>query len=86
LGDATGSQGHNLTYFGRLRASIDLDFNKLANIDGELFISGIWQYGLNLSAQYLHTNTLTSSIAGENSVRIDQLWYQDKTRPGGGRQ
>jgi porin len=76
LGDATGSQGHNLTYFGRLRASIDLDFNKLANIDGELFISGIWQYGLNLSAQYLHTNTLTSSIAGENSVRIDQLWYQ----------
>ena len=76
LGDVSGAQGHNLTYFGRFRASADLDFNKLSNFDGELFISGIWQYGLNLSAQYLHTNTLTSSIAGENSVRIDQLWYQ----------
>jgi porin len=76
LGDASGSQGHNLTYFGRFRASVDIDFQKSANIDGELFFSGIWQYGLNLSAQYLHTNTLTSSIAGENSVRVDQFWYQ----------
>src|SRR6202012_881294 len=30
----------------------------------------------NLSGDYLHVNTLTSSIAGEESERIDQLWYQ----------
>ncbi len=75
LTDVTGSQTHHVTYFGRFRASADVDFNKLSNFDGEFFISGIWQYGRNLSGDYLHTNTLTSSIAGEESERIDQLWY-----------
>jgi porin len=76
LTDVTGSQEHHLTYFGRFRFSTDIDFNRLSGFDGELFFSPIWQYGQNLSAQYLHTNTLTSSIAGPNSVRIDQFWYQ----------
>lgn len=76
LTDVTGSQVHHATYFGRFRASTDIDFNKLSGFDGEFFISGIWQYGRNLSGQYLGVNTLTSSIAGEESERIDQLWYQ----------
>jgi porin len=76
LTDVTGSQTHHATYFGRFRASADIDFSKLSDFDGEFFISGIWQYGRNLSGDYLHVNTLTSSIAGEESERIDQLWYQ----------
>ncbi len=76
MGDVSGSQEHHLAYFGRFRASADIDFNVLAGFDGEVFFSGIWQYGENLSGRYLGTNTLTSSIAGVNSVRIDQLWYQ----------
>ncbi len=76
LVDVTGSQPHHATYFGRFRASTDIDFNKLSGFDGEFFISGIWQYGRNLSGDDLHVNTLTSSIAGEESERIDQLWYQ----------
>ena len=76
LTDVSGSQTHHATYFGRFRASTDIDFNKLAGFDGEFFASGIWQYGRNLSGDYLHVNTLTSSIAGEESERIDQLWYQ----------
>jgi len=76
LTDVTGSQVHHVTYFGRFRASTDIDFNKLSGFDGEFFASGIWQYGRNLSGDYLHVNTLTSSIAGEESERIDQLWYQ----------
>jgi porin len=75
LVDVTGSQVHHATYFGRFRASADVDFNKLSNFDGEFFFSGIWQYGRNLSGDFLHVNTLTSSIAGEESERIDQLWY-----------
>jgi len=75
LVNVTGSQPHHATYFGRFRASTDIDFNKLSGFDGEFFISGIYQYGRNLSADYLHVNTLTSSIAGEESERIDQLWY-----------
>jgi len=76
LADVSGSQTHHATYFGRLRATADIDFNKLSGFDGEFFISGIWQYGRNLSGDFLGTNTLTSSIAGEESERIDQLWYQ----------
>jgi porin len=76
LADVTGNQEHHATYFGRIRATADIDFNKLSGFDGEFFVSGIWQYGRNLSGQYLGVNTLTSSIAGEESERIDQLWYQ----------
>jgi porin len=76
LTDVTGSQPHHLTYFGRFRAGVDLDFNKIANIDSEFFFTGIYQYGRNLSGDYLGTNTLTSSIAGEESERIDQMWYK----------
>lgn len=74
--NVAGSEVHHATYFGRFRVSVDVDFKKLADFDGELFFSGIWQYGRNLSGQYLNVNTLTSSIAGEESERIDQLWYQ----------
>jgi porin len=76
LTDVTGSQTHHVTYFGRFRATADIDFNKLAGFDGEFFFSAIYQYGRNLSGDYLHVNTLTSSIAGTESLRIDQLWYQ----------
>src|SRR5271170_1237625 len=33
LTDVTGSQEHHATYFGRFRASTDIDFNKLAGFD-----------------------------------------------------
>jgi porin len=74
--DVTGSQSHHGAYFGRFRASTDIDFNKLADFDGEFFFSAVWQYGQNLSGRYLDVNTLVSSIAGEETYRIDQFWYQ----------
>ena len=74
--DVSGSQEHRAIYFGRFRASNDIDFNKLSGFDGEFFISAICQYGQNLSTDYLHVNTLTSSIAGVQSERLDQMWYQ----------
>ncbi len=74
--DIAGSQTHHGAYFGRFRASSDINFNKLANFDGELFFSSVWQYGQNLSGRYLNVNTLSSSIAGTESYRIDQIWYQ----------
>ncbi len=76
LADVSGDQAHHATWFGRFRASLDLDLRKLADWDGEIFVTGIYQYGRNLSADYLHVNTLTSSIAGTESVRIDEAWYQ----------
>ncbi len=74
--DASGSQTHHASYFGRIRASVDINGEKLADMNGELFVSGVWQYGRNHSERYLHVNTLTSSIAGVQSLRVDQFWYQ----------
>ena len=74
--DVSGSQPHHVTYFGRFRASTDVNLNQLANYDGEFFFSAVWQYGPNLSGEYLHVNTLTSSIAGVDTHRIDQFWYE----------
>jgi porin len=72
----SGSSTDRGTYFGRFRASTDVDFNKLDGFDGEFYFSAIWQYGQNLSGRYLHVNTLTSSIAGAQTARIDQFWYE----------
>ena len=74
--DVTGSQEHHVAEFGRFRASLDLDLKKLADWDGEIYLTGIWQYGQNLSGEDLNVNTLTSSIAGPESLRIDEAWYQ----------
>ena len=76
LTDVTGSPLHHATYFGIFTGSTDIDFNKLSGFDGEFSFSAIWQYGRNLSALYLHTNTATSSIADDESERIDNFWYQ----------
>ncbi|HUB68651.1 MAG TPA: carbohydrate porin [Candidatus Methylacidiphilales bacterium] len=84
--DVTGSQTHHVTYNGRFRGITDINFEKLANFDGEFFFTGIWQYGENNTVQYplgggafgtpYHVNTFTSSVGGKGSERIDQLWYQ----------
>jgi porin len=74
--DVTGSQTHHAAYFGRFYASTDVNFNKLADFDGEFFSSAFWQFGQNLSGQYLRVNTLTSSIAGKNTARLDAFWYR----------
>lgn len=76
LTDVTGSQTHHAAYFGRFRGNLDIDFKKLADVDGRMFISGIYQYGRNLSGQYLDVFTSTSSIAGEESLRLDEAWYE----------
>ena len=76
LSNVTGSQANRATYFGRFRAGVDLDLNKLVGVDAEFYATAIYQYGRNLSGDYLHTNTLTSSIAGTESLRVDQFWYK----------
>lgn len=78
LSDVSGSQTHHATYFGRFRGNLDIDFKKLADVDGHLFVSAMYQYGRNLSggSPYLNIFSSTSSIAGEESLRLDEAWYE----------
>src|SRR5579859_5497529 len=50
--DVTGSQTHHVTYDGRFRGIVDINFKKLSDVDGEFFFTGLWQYGRNNTAQY----------------------------------
>jgi porin len=74
--DVSGSQTHHATEFGRFRFSLDIDFKKLSDFDGEFFTTFVYQYGRNLSGEFLNVNTLTSPIAGEEFLGIDEAWYQ----------
>ncbi|MDD5262004.1 MAG: carbohydrate porin [Methylacidiphilales bacterium] len=83
--DVSGNQQHHMTYNGRFRGIVDIDFKKLADVDGEFFFTALWQYGQNNTVPYPKDNTFvspygvttfTSSVGGEESERIDQLWYQ----------
>jgi porin len=73
--DLTGNQTHHLTNFGRIRGSVTVDLEKLADIDGKFFVTGMWQFGKNLGAE-INTFTSPSSIAGYNSFRLDEAWYE----------
>lgn len=73
--DLTGNQTHHITNFGRIRGSVTIDLQKMADFDGKIFVTGMWQFGKNLGAQ-LNTFTSPSSIAGYNSFRLDEAWYE----------
>jgi porin len=74
--DKNGNERDHSVNFGIFYLNLDVDLMKLADIAGEFFFGAVWQYGGNLSDRYLNVHTSTSSIAGTNSERIDQLWYQ----------
>jgi porin len=73
--DLTGNQTHHITNFGRIRGSVTIDLQKMANFDGKFFVTGMWQFGKNIGAG-LNTFTSPSSIAGYNSFRLDEAWYE----------
>jgi len=74
--DKNGNERDHSVNFVIFYLNLDVDLMKLADIAGEFFFRAVWQYGGNLSDRYLNVHTSTSSIAGTNSERIDQLWYR----------
>ncbi len=76
LGNTTGGRTQTTKYFGRFRATIDIDLEKSISLPGgRLFFTSVYQYGGNLGRD-IGTYTLPSSIASEEQLRIDEIYYE----------
>jgi porin len=63
--------------WGRIRGSADVDFGKLTSWQGLTFhITGLWQYGTDLSTQYTGTLVNSSSLPSAHTLRLDSYFLQ----------
>jgi porin len=63
--------------WGRIRATMDLDFSKFTRWQGLTFhITGLWQYGTDLSKQYTLTAVDSSSLPSAHTLRGDSFYFQ----------
>jgi porin len=79
LGNLTGGTQRTAVYEGLTTATLQTDTKGAFGWDGGLFnASGLWIHGGNLSTQALETLQTASGIEADRSVRLWELWYQQK--------
>jgi porin len=63
--------------WGRIRGTADVDFSKFTSWQGLTFhITGLWQYGTDLSTQYTGTLVNSSSLPSAHTLRLDSFFFQ----------
>ncbi len=78
FGNPTGGTQRTAVYEGLTTATLQTDTKSLG-LDGGLFnASALWVHGGNLSTQALHSLQTASGIEADRSVRLWELWYQQK--------
>ena len=61
--------------WNRVRGTMDIDFGKLAKIDGLTFhVTGLWQGGPNLGAAYLGSISNPSTLVSARTEILDSYW------------
>jgi carbohydrate-selective porin OprB len=76
LGNPRGGRG-DFGVWGRVRASMDLDFGKFTADKGLTFhATGLWQYGVDLSKQYTFTAVDSTSLPSAHTLRLDSYFLQ----------
>jgi porin len=79
LGNASGGTGRGIVPEGLTTATLQMDTQRAFGWYGGLFnVSGEWIYGGNLSEHYLQTLQTASGIEADPTVRLWELWYQQK--------
>ncbi len=80
LGGAGGydGRGHGVIYEHSLAVPVDVDFSKLVPgwEGGSFHVSAFWIAGPGLSPSYTGDLSNTSNIQSYNTVRLDELWFQ----------
>lgn len=78
FGNPTGGTGRGLIYDGVLNVALDADLARIFGVDGLGVLHGNFLYihGPSLSARFVGDLSGTSNIAGYNSPRLQELWYQ----------
>jgi carbohydrate-selective porin OprB len=76
LDDPYGAN-QDFAVWGRIRASMDLDFSKFTRDKGLTFhATGLWQYGTDLSKQYTFTAVDSTSLPSAHTLRLDSYFFQ----------
>jgi len=79
LGNLTGGTQRTAVYEGLTTATLQTDTQRAFGLNGGLFnASALWVHGGNLSTQALQTLQTASGIEADRSVRLWELWYQQK--------
>jgi len=79
LGNATGGVKTGAAYDGLMQMLLQLDTRRAFGWYGGLFnVSALWVQGTNLSATNLQTLQTASGIEADRSIRLWELWYQQK--------
>jgi porin len=79
FGNVSGGAGKGVVSDGVFELPLTLDFDPLtggAVKDLTFKASAFYLYGTNLSTRYVHDFSVSSNIAGYNTLRLDELWLQ----------
>ncbi|MCE0484538.1 MAG: carbohydrate porin [Methylacidiphilales bacterium] len=83
LGNPTGGIHQGVIHEGRIELTLDLDFQKLAGLDGASFHANAYDiYGNGLSSQKIGNLLPVSNIEAYNTLRLFDLWYQQELLDG----
>ncbi len=79
LGNPYGSRA-DFGVWGRIRGTVDVDFSKFTKftrVQGLTFhMTGLWQYGTDLSKQYTFTAVDSTSLPSAHTFRADSYFLQ----------
>ncbi|MGE9295161.1 MAG: carbohydrate porin, partial [Puniceicoccales bacterium] len=75
--DISGALASGGTYFGRARATMNLDLEKLIGLpNAKVSVGGITQYGKNYNRTRFGVLTNPSSIEGVDTTRFANIWFE----------
>jgi porin len=76
MGNPYGGRA-NFGNYGRIRGTVDVDFSKFTPARGLTFhMTGLWQWGTDLSSQYTFTAVDSSSLPSAHTFRADSYFLQ----------
>ncbi len=79
LGNVSGGLKQGAVYDGRLNLAVDVDFAKLARVQGLSFHANMFQtHGDGLSRSYLDNYLVASGIEALPSTRLYEMWFEQK--------
>jgi porin len=79
MASATGGLRPGATYMGRLNLAIDVDFAKLAKLDGLSFHANVFQiHGRGLSRNDIGNLMPVSSLEALPTTRLYEAWFEQK--------
>ena len=78
LANLKSEQPARFASWNRFRGTVDIDFGRLAGVEGLYFhMTGLWQGGGNLGA-YLGLLTSPSGMSSANTCRLDSWWLEKR--------